>query len=84
MYDKGQAHWNLHTIYKEEMFSKTHTSYTLWVIVKPINKNLARLETIRHVLDTLPYAGKEIANGTLHPDLNVIFSFTDEAPPSIK
>ena len=73
--DKAQEHWDLYTTYKEEMFSKTHTSYAPWVIVKANSKIRARLEAIRHVLNTLPYAGKETAKVTLHPDPNIILRF---------
>lgn len=73
--DKAQEHWDLYTTCKEEMFSKTHTSYAPWVIVKANNKIRARLEAIRHVLNTLPYGGKETAKVTLHPDPNIILRF---------
>ena len=73
--DKAQEHWELYTKYKEEMFSKTHTSYAPWVIVKANNKIRARLESIRHVLSTLSYSGKEKAEVDLHPDPNIILRF---------
>ena len=56
--DKAQEHWELYTKYKEEMFSKTHTSYAPWIIVKANSKIRARLEGIRHVLNTVSYAGE--------------------------
>ncbi len=73
--DKAQDHWDLYTMYKEEMFSKTHTSYAPWVIVKANSKSRARLESIRHVLNSLPYEGREKAIVNLHPDPNVILRF---------
>ncbi len=73
--DKAQEHWDLYTKYKEEMFSKTHTSYAPWVIVKANSKIRARLEAIRHVLNTLSYAGKDNAAVNLHPDPNTILRF---------
>ena len=73
--DKAQEHWDLYTMYKEAMFSKTHTSYSPWVIVKANSKIKARLEAIRHVLNTLPYKGKGEANVTLHPDPSVVLRF---------
>ena len=66
--NEAQVHWDLYTTYKEEMFSKTHTSYSPWVIVKANSKIRARLEAIRHVLNTLPYKGKSEAKVSLHPD----------------
>ncbi len=73
--NKAQDHWDLYTMYKEEMFSKTHTSYSPWVIVKANNKLKARLEAIRHVLNSLPYKGKEEAKVNLHPDPGIVLRF---------
>ena len=73
--DKAQENWDLYTMYKEEMFSKTHTSYSPWVIVKANSKTKARLEAIRHVLNTLPYKGKEESKVTLHPDPDIVLRF---------
>jgi len=73
--DKAQENWDLYTMYKEEMFSKTHTSYSPWVIVKANNKMKARLEAIRHVLNTLPYKGKDESKVNLHPDPAIVLRF---------
>ena len=73
--DKAQENWDLYTMYKEEMFSKTHTSYSPWAIVKANNKMKARLEAIRHVLSSLPYQGKEESKVNLHPDPEIVLRF---------
>lgn len=73
--DKAQENWDLYTMYKEEMFSKTHTSYAPWVIVKANSKMKARLEAIRHVLNTLPYKGKGESKVSLHPDPAIVLRF---------
>ncbi len=73
--DKAQENWDLYTMYKEEMFSKTHTSYSPWVIVKANSKMKARLEAIRHVLITLPYKGKSESKVNLHPDPEIVLRF---------
>ena len=73
--DKAQENWDLYTMYKEEMFSKTHTSYSPWVIVKANSKMKARLEAIRHVLNTLPYKGKGESKVNLHPDPEIVLRF---------
>ncbi len=70
--ERAQELWNDYTHYKEEMFSKTHTSFSPWIIVQANNKKLARLESIRYVLDLLPYAGKENAKLRIMPDPNII------------
>jgi len=73
--DKAQELWDSYTRYKEEMFSKTHTTYSPWIIVKANDKQAARLESLRYVLNLLPYKGKEEAAIRLTPDPNVITRF---------
>jgi polyphosphate kinase 2 len=69
---KAQELWDKITYYKEEMFSKTHTSFSPWIIVNSNDKKTARLESIRYVLSQIPYAGKEKAKVSLHPDPDVV------------
>ena len=73
--EQAQEHWDVYTKYKEEMFSKTHTSYSPWVIVRANNKRRARLESIRHVLSTIRYEGRDKAEVSLHADPNIILRF---------
>lgn len=73
--EKAQELWEAYTRYKEEMFSKTHTTFSPWIIVKANDKQAARLESLRHVLNLLPYAGKESAGVHLTPDPNVVSRF---------
>lgn len=72
---KAQDMWDTYTQYKEDMFSKTHTSYSPWIIVKANNKQKARLESMRYVLSVIPYEGKEEAKVSLHPNPNIITRF---------
>ena len=72
---KGQVLWNKYTHYKEEMFSKTHTSYSPWMIIKTNDKKAARLESIRHVLSHFNYDGKAAAKTVLNPDPNVVMRY---------
>lgn len=69
---KGQELWDKYTFYKEQMFSKTHTPYCPWIIVKANNKKTARLETMRYVLSQFEYPDKDKALTTLLPDPNII------------
>ncbi|GMV49426.1 MAG: polyphosphate kinase 2 [Nitrospira sp.] len=73
--EKAQELWDSYTRYKEEMFSKTHTTFSPWIIVKANDKQAARLESLRYVLNLLPYKGKEEAAIRLTPDPNVITRF---------
>jgi polyphosphate kinase 2 len=76
---KAQEMWDRYTFYKEQMFSKTHTSFSPWIIAQANDKRKARIETIRHVLNLLPYAGKEEATVRLAPDPNIITRFHRES-----
>ncbi|MFO0908676.1 MAG: polyphosphate kinase 2 [Isosphaeraceae bacterium] len=71
----AQEKWDAYTRYKEVMFSRTHTSFSPWVIVKANNKRRARLESIRHVLSSLDYDGKDTAKVTIFPDPNIVTRF---------
>lgn len=73
--EKAQELWDAYTRNKEEMFSKTHTTFSPWIIVKANDKQTARLESLRYVLNLLPYKGKEEAQIRLTPDPNVITRF---------
>ncbi len=72
---KGQELWDTYTHYKEEMFSKTHTSYSPWVLIKSNDKKVARLEAIRHVLSQFNYDGKTTKSTILTPDPNVVMRY---------
>jgi polyphosphate kinase len=69
---EGQKLWDKYTFYKEQMFSKTHTTFSPWIIVKTNNKKEARLESIRYVLSKFKYGGKGDSGTTILPDPNVI------------
>jgi polyphosphate kinase 2 (PPK2 family) len=69
---EGQKRWDQYTHYKEQMFSKTHTSISPWIIVKTNNKKEARLESIRYVLSRFKYDHKGDSGTTTLPDPNVI------------
>lgn len=72
---EAQDRWDVYTKYKEEMFSKTHTSYSPWIIVRANDKKKARLESMRYVLSQLPYAGKDEAGTKLQPDPEVVLRY---------
>ena len=73
--EQAQAHWDLYTKYKEEMFSRTHTSYSPWIIVKANIKKEARLESMRYALSVLNYEGKDNAGTTLAPDPDLVVRY---------
>lgn len=73
--EKGQEMWEKYTYYKEQMFARTHNTFSPWTIIKTNKKKIARLESIRHVLSKFEYEGKESANTTVLPDPNVVMRF---------
>jgi polyphosphate kinase 2 len=72
---KGQTLWDKYTQYKAEMFSKTHTAYSPWILIKTNDKEVARLEAIRHVISQFDYEGKAAAKTILAPDPNVVMRY---------
>ena len=64
-----------HTGDKEEVFSKMHKTFSPWIIVNANDKQAARRESLRYVLNCLPYKGKEDTQTRLTPDPNVIIRF---------
>jgi polyphosphate kinase len=72
---KAQDLWDAYSKYKETVFSRTHTSFAPWVIVKANNKRKARLESIRHVLSLINYRGKDSTHVSLFPDPDTVTRF---------
>jgi polyphosphate kinase 2 len=72
---RAQELWDTYTRYKEVMFSRTHTSYSPWIIVAANQKRRARCESMRHVLSLIDYDGKDEARTSLIPDPNVVVRF---------
>jgi len=69
---EGQKLWDKYTHYKEQMFSKTHTTFSPWIIIKTNNKKEARLESMRYVLSKFDYDGQGNSGTTILPDPNVV------------
>jgi len=72
---KGQELWDTYTHYKDEMYSKTHTTYCPWMIIKTNHKKTARLEAMRYVLSRFDYNGKKDTSTLLTPDPNVVMRY---------
>ena len=74
-YEVRPTNLNLLIKHENEMFSRTHTSYAPWIIVKANDKKQARLESMRHVLSTLEYPGRENPGTHLSPDPDVVLRY---------
>lgn len=71
---QAQDLWDDYTHYKEQMFSRTHTTFSPWIIIRADNKKVARLESMRYVLNLLPY-GTERPTIRLAPDPTIVQRF---------
>ncbi len=72
---KGQELWDKYTYYKEHMFSKTHSTFSPWIIVKANSKKRARLESMRYVLSQFDYSRAHKTRTTILPDPNVVLRY---------
>ena len=73
--EKATEMWEKYSFYKEAMLSRTHTTYSPWVIVRSNDKKRARLESMRYVLSNFEYDGKEEAGGLINPDPTIVSRF---------
>jgi polyphosphate kinase 2 len=65
--------WDAYTEAKQEMFFHTDTADAPWTVVRSDDKKRARVESMRHVLNALPYAEKD-ATVVGTPDPRVVGS----------
>ncbi|MDA7557567.1 polyphosphate kinase 2 [Flavobacteriaceae bacterium] len=72
---EGQVRWNDYTYYKEQMFTKTHTTFSPWILVVTNNKKQARLESIRYLLSKFEYEGKGRSGINILRDPNVVHRY---------
>jgi polyphosphate kinase 2 len=68
---QAQLKWDDFTYYKEEMFRLTGKEQTPWVVIKGNDKDLARKEAIRYVLNSIPYDQKGLTGERIEPDLDI-------------
>ena len=73
--EKATELWEKYSFYKEAMLSRTHTTYSPWVIVRSNDKKRARLESMRYVLSSFEYDDKEEAGSLINPDPTVVSRF---------
>lgn len=69
---KGQELWDDFTVYKNQMFTRTHNSFSPWVVIKSNNKKQARLESIKYVLSLFDYDNKGSNCKSILPDPNIV------------
>ncbi|MCK5895920.1 MAG: polyphosphate kinase 2 [Cocleimonas sp.] len=74
---QAQELWNEYSVAKFQMLNETNRTLAPWTIVRSDIKKKARINCIKHILNTLDYDGK-IAAKNLMPDPDYIVSGIDE------
>ena len=64
--------WAEHKHYRELMFSRTHTAKNPWITVDSSDQATAEIESIRYVVSSFEYEGKDEAKVTLIPDPEIV------------
>lgn len=62
---QAQLKWDDFTRYKERMFDRTGTERSPWIVVKGNNKDLARMEAMKFVLNNIDYSQKGLTGVNL-------------------
>jgi polyphosphate kinase 2 len=55
---QAQEQWDEFTVKKYRLLKKTHTKKTPWYVIRSDDKHLARVETMKVILRTVPYRGR--------------------------
>lgn len=66
---RAMEKWDAFTAYKEEMFRKTSTEKSPWVIVDSNDKRLAKLNALRYILNQIPYENKKDEILDVYPEI---------------
>ncbi len=75
---QAQKKWNDFTKYKERMFNNTGTLNSPWVVVKGNNKDLARKEAMKYVLNKVDYDQKGLTNVSLEINTDIVEIINNE------
>ncbi len=69
---EAQAKWKDFTFYKEKMFKTTSTQKSPWIIINGNDREIARREAMRYILNQLEYNKKGETLERLTPDRSII------------
>ena len=69
---QAQLKWDDYTYYKDEMFKLTGKDYCPWVIIKGNDRDEARLEAMRYVLNSMDYPEKGMTGERITPNKNIV------------
>jgi polyphosphate kinase 2 len=57
---EGMTRWGDYMRARDIMLDRTHTPHAPWIIVRSNDKRRARIEVIRHILQSLPYHDRDM------------------------
>lgn len=66
---KSSEKWENYTTYKEEMFRKTSTEKSPWIVVDSNDKRVAKLNAMRYILNQIPYENKRTEILDVYPEV---------------
>lgn len=66
---KAIEKWDAYTAYKEEMFRKTSTEKSPWVVVDSNDKRVAKLNAMRYIFNQIPYENKKMEILNVYPEV---------------
>ncbi|WP_445734455.1 polyphosphate kinase 2 [Mariniflexile sp.] len=69
---QAQSKWEEFTHFKEAMFHKTARPHAPWIVVKGNERDIARKEVMRYVVNTLQYEKKGKTGERLHTDTAIV------------
>jgi polyphosphate kinase 2 len=75
--EKSQGLWDKYTIAKYSMLLASHTAHAPWTVIRSDNKKKARINCIKHILNSLKYPNK-IKDKKLKADNKVRIRANDE------
>lgn len=74
---QAQEKWDDFTEKKYKLLQKTHTEFSPWMIIRSDNKHLARMETMKVILNSVRYRGRARSLDFI-PDPEIVFSGSEE------
>ncbi len=72
---KAQEYWDAYSKYRDIMFRKTSFEFAPWYVVHTDDKRTARINVIKHFLNSVDYEGKD--DKILSFDSNIICKFEE-------
>jgi len=66
---RAMEKWDAFTVYKEEMFRRTSTDKSPWVVVDSNDKRIAKLNALRYILGQIPYDRKKSEVLGFYPEI---------------